>query len=871
MAEDDDVLPILHSVDGKFATKRFSRHPKTGKLRNKSYDNAYHFRVELRPVDSFDDLAAALEYLARQPHAFVIRGAPLPDTNLHYTKRRFRPHGGEPATFGAAARRWFATDMDHIPAPAGTDPVADPSDAADYLRGLLPPEMHDTRCVCQFTSSQSLPRDDGMLDNEYLSARLWFRNAVALSDADLKRWAAHHNQHQRVIDPALYHAIQAHYTCAPIFEDGMTDPLPQRLVVLRGLDDEVSLIIPPADPKHPELAAEEGWPVGLGVAAYLAEIGGRKGFHEPIKSAVASFVAIYGSAADAADLKKEIRTAIDAADPGGRDRGKIERYKSDAFLDGIISGIRKIHGDRPPKGWTQPPPPYLDEAPPAEPDDDELSASDPVPASYEELIASFNRRYAVANETGKAIVFEPVMDPVRHRTVLIRIRFEDLRKFYLNRTLTVVVVDPKTGAPTETTKTHAEWWLASPRRRQFLGGVVFDPTNTVPRDYWNLWSGFTVIPAPGDWGLMQDHIWRVICGGDEALAEYLLNYIARMFQEPDKPGEVAVVLRGRRGAGKGILLNWLWRAWGQHGVHISNAKHLVGNFNSHLRDCVMLFADEAFFAGDRAHEGVLKALITEPSLPIEGKYQNLVEVPNMLHIFISSNADWVVPAAIDERRFCVADVADNRVGDRAYFADIAAQMQGGGLAALIWDMLHRDITGFEVRDIPATAALKTQKTLTLGSLERWWHAVLSRGFLWKSKHGTPWFRAWHEFYTTELLMRSYLQWCGETRPYDRKRREQLGRFFAETYAVSRPRGLHPGYEIDSIDRRETHEIVSPAGTVIQPGRPLDDVAIVNLEHSNGYHVGDLEAARARFLEMCDVDADWRLPIDQDQAQNQPEE
>jgi len=36
-----DILPILHSVDGKFATKRFNRHPKTGKLRNRSYDKAY--------------------------------------------------------------------------------------------------------------------------------------------------------------------------------------------------------------------------------------------------------------------------------------------------------------------------------------------------------------------------------------------------------------------------------------------------------------------------------------------------------------------------------------------------------------------------------------------------------------------------------------------------------------------------------------------------------------------------------------------------------------------------------------------------------------------------------------------------------------
>src|SRR5215469_8557535 len=90
--------------------------------------------------------------------------------------------------------------MDHIPAPPLTDPVGDPDGAVEHLIGLLPAEMHDASCWWQFTSSQSLPRDDGTLDNEYLSARLWFWSTVPLSDADLKRWAAHHNQRGRVID-----------------------------------------------------------------------------------------------------------------------------------------------------------------------------------------------------------------------------------------------------------------------------------------------------------------------------------------------------------------------------------------------------------------------------------------------------------------------------------------------------------------------------------------------------------------------------------------------------------------------------------------------------------------------------------------------
>jgi hypothetical protein len=57
-----------------------------------------------------------------------------------------------------------------------------------------------------------------------------------------------------VIDPALYHPIQVHYVAAPIF-DGMADPLRRHCGIRRGLEGEVSLIVPPADPKRPELAS----------------------------------------------------------------------------------------------------------------------------------------------------------------------------------------------------------------------------------------------------------------------------------------------------------------------------------------------------------------------------------------------------------------------------------------------------------------------------------------------------------------------------------------------------------------------------------------------------------------------------------------
>jgi hypothetical protein len=449
------------------------------------------------------------------------------------------------------------------------------------------------------------------------------------------------------------------------------------------------------------------------------------------------------------------------------------------------------------------------------------------------LVERFNARYAVVNEAGKAMVYERVKDPILGRFVIVRITFEDLRKLYMNQTL---FVTSNGGKPVG--KTVADWWLHDENRRQYLGGVVFDPTDKPPDDCWNLWSGFAVEPAPGDWSLMRSHVEDVICGGDRACSEYLLNWLARMYQQPDSPAEVAVVLRGLKGTGKGILCNWVVRSYGQHGLRIGHAAHLTGNFNDHLRDCVVLFADEAFFAGDKEHEGVLKGLITDPTIAVEGKYKAVVSVQNMLHIMMASNSDWVVPASHDERRYFVLDVSSAKIGDREYFTALDSQMRDGGLAAMIHDLLNRDISKFEVRDVPQTAALKEQKTLSLGSLDKWWLAVLERGFVWESRYGVRDFQHWRPFVSTLLLHRSYLQWCSRNRVSRPKDETQLGKRMSEMYQKSRPRRQ------EVIGEVEAHSGVEDELQVIWHYRP------------HGYDVGDLSEARAKFGEVRGVVIDW---------------
>jgi hypothetical protein len=501
----------------------------------------------------------------------------------------------------------------------------------------------------------------------------------------------------------------------------------------------------------------------------------------------------------------------------------------------------------------EPPPPADDrfgddwsgDEPPPEIDDPgyqvlppEALASDPIRA----LVAEFNARFMVVSEGGKILLYEPDTDTILKRRFYQRLDFSDFHKMWLNRTVRTGV--DKKGEPVF--NQVAPLWLRHPDRRQFIRGVIFDPggSNRDPQKL-NLWQGFAVQPRPGSWAKMKDHILKVICDGNSELNDYVLNWSARMVQFPAEQGEVAVVLKGVEGTGKGTLANALRRIMGQHALKISNAKHLVGNFNSHLRDCVFLFADEAFFAGDKQHVGVLKSIITEDSLTIEAKYANAVETPNYLHLMMASNEEWVVPAGLEARRFLVLLTAATKVRNFQYFKAIHAEMDNGGYEAMLHDLLNRDLTDFNVRDVPDTAGLREQKKLSLGTSEAWWMDCLHRGYVYKSRLGLErHFGEWHDVVTTEVLFASYTEFAKAKNERHPMEREAFGRFMVSMGGkASKPRNAVVGEHITDV-------------LINQHGDTTRKAALVRKERSTGYSLCDLKAARAAFTDATKLPVEW---------------
>jgi hypothetical protein len=206
---------------------------------------------------------------------------------------------------------------------------------------------------------------------------------------------------------------------------------------------------------------------------------------------------------------------------------------------------------------------------------------------------------------------------------------------------------------------------------------------------------------------------------------------ADIAQRPASKCGTSLAIRGETGAGKSKIGECFQATIGPaHFIKVADPRFITGRFNSHLASCLVLHADEGFWAGDRSAEGKLKDMVTGKDHWLELKGKDVFRVDNYLRLFVTGNPDWVVPAALGERRFAVFQIGEDHKEDYPYFAAIDEEMQNGGTEALLHHLLHEvDCSKVNLRQIPNTEALLMQKIASMTPEQAWWLDILRRGIL----------------------------------------------------------------------------------------------------------------------------------------------
>ena len=331
------------------------------------------------------------------------------------------------------------------------------------------------------------------------------------------------------------------------------------------------------------------------------------------------------------------------------------------------------------------------------------------------LLEELNQKYAVVPMGNKMSILNIVKD---------EIRFFSPSDFHL--ALQNITATDDTGTDPKQIPA-SKWWLKHPERKEYTK-VDFLPEIETPDGTFNMWKGFAVKPKGGLEKIPFFHelLDEVICSGNEKWAVYLWGWLAHMVQCPEEKPGVAVVLRSdAQGVGKSRFAEYVGSLLGRHFRTVTHGRHIHGNFNSHLKDTLMLFGDEAVWGGDRSTESILKQLITEPSMIIEMKGKDVFEVRSFLRLMLATNSEWAAPVSLTDRRYFVLNVSDSRKNDHDFFKNLIYEQTHGGSESLLQALLDFDLSNFEVRNIPETPARLEQKMLSMDILQKWWVDVLS--------------------------------------------------------------------------------------------------------------------------------------------------
>ncbi|MGR3661242.1 MAG: primase-helicase family protein [Paracoccaceae bacterium] len=304
----------------------------------------------------------------------------------------------------------------------------------------------------------------------------------------------------------------------------------------------------------------------------------------------------------------------------------------------------------------------------------------PLGETLEEAVATLEKRYGLVNIGGR---FRALLKASENDgSLLVTTSKEDFVSFHSDR-----MIEQKGDQPINAASVYFKY---GPRYSR----IAFSPPpNAVSDTTLNLYRGTKLNPMEGDCTRLKEFILNTVCNGRNELFKFVWLYLAHMVQYPGRKPGTAIVLRGEGGTGKSSFGLILEKLTAPHCATIANQDQVTGRFSGeHLSTSIMCICTEALFAGDPKVNGVLKNLITAPTMLVEPKGLPAIEMPSYCRFYFDSNSYLVVP--IDgngsERRYLVMQINEDHKEDKEYFKPLYEELNGAGMAALMWELQHYD-------------------------------------------------------------------------------------------------------------------------------------------------------------------------------------
>lgn len=339
---------------------------------------------------------------------------------------------------------------------------------------------------------------------------------------------------------------------------------------------------------------------------------------------------------------------------------------------------------------------------------------------------------------------------------------------------------------------YVEDFTHSPRKRVvWANNVVFDPAGPVDQldeGRINLFRGLELKPD----GDKECHkllgLLFYLCGEDERVYDWVLNWLALPLQRPGTKMSTSLVFHGEEeGTGKNLFFSALTSIYGKHGGFITQ-RQLESAFNTWQSAKLFMVANEVVTRAEMRHQsGYVRHLITEPEIWINPKMVNERREANHMNLVFLSNENQALLVPRKDRRFLVIRTPGPLEEKR--YQEIVDELAAGGAQALYDLLLKRDLGNFHSHTKPLwTQAKEDMIQLGLASPQLFWQDFYEGEFPLPYR---PCLR--------EDLYRAYLAWCAR---YGEKMPKRINQFMPEFRAMNGVRFDRRRLKVDTTEARQ---------------------------------------------------------------------
>lgn len=273
-------------------------------------------------------------------------------------------------------------------------------------------------------------------------------------------------------------------------------------------------------------------------------------------------------------------------------------------------------------------------------------------------------------------------------------------------------------------------WVADENIMEYEAYDFMPPPGYISSNKYNLFRGFMhekILPfqisdddIKSDSEIFVKHLWY-LSGKNNAVLNYVLDYLAHMIQEPGELPRTAIVFKSEQGVGKNLFFeSFAEKILGdKYLLSTPNIDHILGRFPL-INQKIMVLMDEAngkdsFLANDK-----IKNFITAKTINYEKKGIDGVDIHNCSRMFFFTNNDFPVKIEQTDRRFVVAECSNDIRNNSKYFK---ALLEAFNNKRRIWSfaqyLLKRNIAEWDsVNDRPITQLYKEVQRATVSSEQR---------------------------------------------------------------------------------------------------------------------------------------------------------